>query len=522
MEKNDQLHADALVIGSGVSGLICALELSKKFSVILVTKKELMESNTNYAQGGIAAVMSVKDSFKSHIEDTLRTGEGISRREPVEVMVREAPSVIKKLIRMGAGFNHLNGKLSLGREGGHSKNRIVHAKDATGKEIEQALIVNIRSRKNVTLLENTIALDIIKQKDQCVGARVLCHDNNTIKTILSRNTILATGGAGQVYLRTTNPKVATGDGIAMALKAGADIENMEFVQFHPTTLMKRGCPHYLISEAVRGEGARLLNSKGERFMKKYHPMAELAPRDIVSRSILAEQKCEEVYLDLTHKSKAFLRNRFPNIYYTLWWYGVMIDKDLIPVTPSAHYFCGGVRTDTWGCTSIPNLYAVGEVACTGVHGANRLASNSLLESVVFAQRAAAHIYRFRKNNKPSKINLTKLNLEGENQMAGNIADMIRMDMWANAGIIRTQKSLRSAKKSIGRELNKIKEILDKKVSAKAIETQNMGLVAMAIVLSAMKRPESRGTHFNSEFPYKEEKFEGKSTLISAKDMKEYL
>lgn len=521
MPEKSLIKTDCLIIGSGVSGLICALELSKKLDVILVTKKELMESNTNYAQGGIAAVTDKSDSFQEHIDDTLRTGDGLSDRRAVEIIVKEAPQVIQELIRMGAGFNQRDGVLFLGREGGHSKNRIVHSKDATGKEIERALIANIRSSQNAMLLENNFATRLIVHDKVCYGAIVVDMDQREAKIIFAKNTILATGGVGQVYERTTNPKIATGDGIAMAFDAGCTLKDMEFVQFHPTTLDKQGCPHYLISEAVRGEGAKLVNSEGQEFMKKYHEMGNLAPRDVVSRAILNEAISGKVYLDLTHKDKQELRNRFPNIYYTLWWYGLKIYRDKIPVTPAAHYMCGGVKTDLWGRTDIDRLYAVGEVACTGVHGANRLASNSLLESVVFAKRASGSILgqEFAQLTEP-KIILPKI--KDSDHSIEDKKKKVQSTMWDYVGIERTEPGLAEARKTLVNLLNELKAQCEDMICVDSIELYNMVVTALMITESAIRRPESIGTHYMKGGSTNKPMKNSKSTMISLEHMKGFL
>ncbi|MDO8643682.1 MAG: L-aspartate oxidase, partial [bacterium] len=399
---------DFLVIGSGIAGLSFALEVAAHGSVILVTKKEKAESSTSYAQGGIASVMGAKDSSESHIQDTLTAGGGLCDEEVVRLVIREGTEAVKKLIERGVQFSKKNGAYDLGREGGHSHRRVLHAKDATGAEIERALLKKVLEHPNISLLENHFAIDLITNRKinpkdpsplSCLGAYVL---DEKIQTLRAKVTLLATGGAGKVYLYTSNPDIATGDGMAMAARAGAQMNHMEFVQFHPTclynpayALTKAPLPSqgksFLISEAVRGEGGILRLASGKTFMEKYHPLKELAPRDVVARAIDTELKKsgeESVFLDVTHKSLPFLKERFPNIYQKCLEIGLDISQQPIPVVPAAHYFCGGVVTNREGQTNIQNLYAVGEVACTGLHGANRLASNSLLEAVVFADRAA--------------------------------------------------------------------------------------------------------------------------------------
>ncbi|PLX26149.1 L-aspartate oxidase [Candidatus Parcubacteria bacterium] len=387
---------DFLVIGSGIAGLNFALQASEYGTVAIVTKKELMESNSNYAQGGIAAVLDKMDSFDKHIEDTMKAGCHLNDKEAVEIMIKEAPNQIKRLIDVGVGFSKKQDELCLSKEGGHSERRIAHAHDTTGKEIERALIHQVRHHKRITIFESHVAFKLAESKDaidrvstprQCIGAFVLDTDNNKILNFSAKATILATGGAGQVYERNSNPKIATGDGVAMAYKARAEIKDMEFIQFHPTALNKKGAPSLLISETVRGEGGVLVNSKGEQFMKNYHELKDLAPRDIVARAILEEMKHGTVYLDIRHKGSAYIKKRFPYLYENLWWHDIKMDKDLIPISPAAHFICGGIHTDLDGRTNIPGLFAFGEVAHTGVHGANRLASNSLLECMVFSGRA---------------------------------------------------------------------------------------------------------------------------------------
>lgn len=394
---------DFLVIGSGAAGLSYALQVSKFGSVAIITKKQKAESNTNYAQGGIAAVMDQYDSFEKHIADTLDAGAGLCKLEAVEVIVKEGPQAVKQLLEFGARFTKDETQLHLGKEGGHSHNRIVHAADMTGKEIERVLLKAIEKQENIQIFEHHYALELITQHHlgkrvtrydndtQCFGAYVLNTKTKEVDTFLAKATLLATGGAGQVYRHTTNPEIATGDGIAMAYRAKARVSNMEFIQFHPTSLFLPEANSFLISEAVRGHGGKLRNKKGEEFMKKYDTRLELAPRDIVARAIddqLKKTGDDYVYLDVTHLPAEDVKEHFPNIYKTCLKFGIDITTDLIPVVPAAHYTCGGVVTDLDGRTSIHALFACGEVACTGVHGANRLASNSLLEAIVFANRAA--------------------------------------------------------------------------------------------------------------------------------------
>src|SRR5262244_32220 len=388
---------DYLVIGGGVAGLSFALEAAQQGSVAVLTKRARHEGSTQYAQGGIASVLSSDDSFEQHVQDTLMAGAGLCKREAVEVTVREGPEQLRRLVALGAVFDrNAAGEFDLTREGGHSKRRIVHAGDITGREVERALLQACDDTKKVTFFQNTTAIDLIRGgvagrgQSRCVGAYALLQ-NEAIETFLARATVLASGGAGKVYLYTTNPDVATGDGVAMAYRAGAEIGNMEFYQFHPTCLYHPEAKNFLISEALRGEGGKLRLRNGAPFMQRYDPRGELAPRDIVARAIDSELKRtgdDFVLLDMTHLGRAFLIERFPNIYETCKAFGIDMAVQPIPVVPAAHYQCGGVSTDLDGRTSVPGLFAVGEVAHTGLHGANRLASNSLLEGLVFGHRAA--------------------------------------------------------------------------------------------------------------------------------------
>ena len=414
-----EYKTDVLIIGSGIAGLFTALKISEYADIILVTKKDSTESNTNYAQGGIASVFSQADSFEKHITDTQIAGAGLCDPEAVKITVEEGPDRIMDLVKVGTEFTKKNGVFDLVREGGHSMPRILHAADLTGKEIERALIDKVNSLKNIKVIENTLAIDLITEHNalelkneplhnrNCWGAYVLDGNTKKVIKIVSKATVLASGGLGQVYQHTTNPLIATGDGVAMAYRSGARIANMEFVQFHPTSLYTNQnknegfqTPSFLISEAVRGFGGILRTVKGERFMLKYDDRKELAPRDIVARAIDNELKKsgdDFVYLDITHKNKDDILEHFPNIYKTCLAHEIDITKDFIPVVPAAHYACGGVMVDQFARTSLRGLYACGEVSMTGLHGANRLASNSLLEAVVYANRAAINIKDFLKN-----------------------------------------------------------------------------------------------------------------------------
>jgi L-aspartate oxidase len=528
-----RIKTDVLVIGSGIAGLRFAIEVSKFAEVYIVTKKDKAESNTNYAQGGIASVISPDDDFELHIQDTLKAGDGLCKREAVELIVREGPAEIQKLIEFGTKFStRSNGSLDLAREGGHSKNRIVHAQDLTGREIERALLNKISQIENIHLLENHFAIDLItehhlpersrskSEKIHCWGAYVYDIQKGEVHTFLSKVTLLATGGLGQAYLHTTNPPIATGDGFAMAYRAGALMANMEFVQFHPTALYEENSlersaqPAFLISEAVRGFGAKLRLKNGEEFMYKYDPRGELAPRDIVARAIDTELKKrgeECVYLDLTHKDPDEIKEHFPNIYKKCLEKKIDITRDFIPVVPAAHYSCGGVVTDLNGQTSIENLFATGEVAMTGVHGANRLASNSLLEALVFSKYAAITCKNILMKNKvhipeeiPDWIDTSRLTSE-EKILIAQTRHEIRDILWDYVGIVRSNERLSRALKRCNIINEEVKQMYDvSKISEEILELRNLAEVAYLITFSASLRKESRGLHFNTDYPHKDD------------------
>jgi L-aspartate oxidase len=500
------VKTDFLVIGSGIAGLNFALKASQYGLVTVVTKKEIMESNTNLAQGGIAAVITKDDSFNLHIRDTLKVGCGLSNRKMVEILVKKGPQEIESLMSFGVQFDKENEELHLTREAGHSKDRILHSGDTTGKEIEHALTRNVRRNKNIEVQENCFAVDLVVKNSKCFGATVLNAKSQKVDSIFSRCTVLASGGMGHVYLNTTNPEIATGDGVAMAFRAGAKVEDMEFVQFHPTTLNKTNAPHFLISETVRGEGAFLVNVEGERFMKNYSAMGELAPRDVVSRAIFNELKKGPVFLDIRHKGKSLILNRFPMIYQECLKYGIDITKDLIPISPAAHYICGGIKTNEYGETNIQNLLAFGECACTEVHGANRLASNSLLESVVFSSLGALKAKKLLKNDvEETKLKKETVSFDNAKKELVILEAELRRCMWDYVGIIRNEKNLNLMLKKL-RELEKnISTSDDFKMNVKFLELKNMALVSGLITRAALIRKESRGTHYRKDYPKTDDK-----------------
>jgi L-aspartate oxidase len=529
---------DFLVIGSGIAGLCYAIHASKFGSVVLITKKSDTESNTNYAQGGIACVLDNNDTFKSHIHDTLITGKGICNEEAVKVLVEEGPDRIKELIDWGVQFSTEHTKsnpyrLHLGKEGGHTVNRIVHAHDLTGKAVEDCLLMNVRNNKRITLLEHHCAIDLItdyhltgkcKKNTRCYGVYVLDTISKEIFAIQSKITCLATGGAGKVYLHTTNPDIATGDGVAMAYRAGADIANMEFIQFHPTTLYHEKANSFLISEALRGHGAILKDVNGYEFMDKYHPMKSLAPRDVVAQAIDNEMKITGescVYLDIRHVNASKTKSHFPNIYARCKEYGIDITKQLIPVVPAAHYICGGINVDINGRTSIKNLYACGEVSCTGVHGANRLASNSLLEALVFAKRASTDSQTRLSSIKP----VAKQDIPGWNDkdtidneewilLSHNFKE-IQAIMWDYVGIVRSDVRLRRALRRINLLEKEINDFYKRtKINAPLLELRNIVTTARLIVDSAIHRKESRGLHYTTDYPEQNDRYWKKDTVLS--------
>jgi len=533
------IETDFLIIGSGVAGLSYALKVAQFGRVTIITKKKIYKTNTALAQGGVAAVFSKTDSFENHVADTLASGDGLCAEDVVRMVVENGPERIRELVDLGAQFN-LDGEgkydFSLGREGGHSQNRIIHARDLTGKEIEDVLVSNVEQHENITILENRVAVNLItystsvrsglvrtQHENICCGAYVLDNDTGEVETVAAKVTLLATGGGSKVYLYTSNPDTATGDGIAMAYRAGATVANMEFVQFHPTCLFHPEAKNFLISEAVRGEGAYLIDEKGNRFMEKYSPDLELACRDVVARAIDNELKktgADSVFLDITHKDPDFVRERFPNIYAKCLTFGIDITKQPIPIVPAAHYMCGGVATDLNGHTDIQCLYAVGETACTGLHGANRLASNSLLEALVYAHNAAqSSLKEFEKAAKKSTVDLEPWDetntLDGDEAiMVTHNWDEIRRMMWNYVGIVRSDKRLHRAQRRIEMIQHEIEEYYwDFKITADLIELRNLATVAELIIKSALMRKESRGLHYNLWYPEKDDANYLSSTLV---------
>lgn len=514
----EKIKCDVLVLGSGIAGLRCAIELAKSnLSVIVATKDFPRESSTLYAQGGIAAAVDPDDSPKNHFEDTIKAGDGLCNEEAVKILVEEGPYRIKELIEFGAQFDKKAGFFHLTREGAHSLNRILHAGDQTGKIIEETLMKQMAITNRITPLAYYMGLKLLVNDNRCFGALLLDEKKRRIVAVISRAVMIATGGAGRLFQESTNPPIATGDGMVLALEAGAKLENLEFVQFHPTALHLKGAPRFLLSESMRGEGGYLRNEKGERFMEKYDERMELAPRDIVARAIVNEIKetqSEHVYLDLTHLDEEFVRKRFPMIYATCISYGLDITKEWIPVHPAAHYIMGGVKTDIWGRTTIECLYAAGEVACTGVHGANRLASNSLLEGLVFGYRAGVAIKEDNLKEKSFKGDFYIEDFTLDMNLVNTYRRKIASLMWKSVGIIREGKEL----KRLYEDLCKIEEIFKKPpIDRRGRETWNMIQLGKAITLSADFRKESRGSHYRKDYPQRDDINWRKNSQISLKD-----
>ncbi len=511
--------SDFLVIGSGIAGLSYALKVAEKGSVAVITKREISETATNLAQGGIASVFSEEDSFDAHTQDTMIAGVHLPDEKIVRMVVESGPQAIRDLIDWGVKFSkNDDNTYDLTREGGHSQRRIFHAKDVTGREIERALVEAVQNHPNITVYENHIAVDLITEAkqthrrirpDRCLGAYILDIEKKEVIPFGARITVLATGGAGKVYLYTCNPDVATGDGVAMAYRAGATIANMEFMQFHPTTLFHHQAKSFLISEAVRGEGAILRRRDGTAFMAGYHKLKDLAPRDIVARAIDNEMKVHGddcVFLDITHRGEAYITDRFPNIYETCLSYGIDMVKEPIPVVPAAHYLCGGIKVDEWGESDIQNLFAIGEVSCTGLHGANRLASNSLLEGVVYGNRAAERSLE-RHCEQPATFpgiepwDSGSATDSDEEVVVAHNWDEIRRSMWNYVGIVRSNKRLVRALRRIQMVQEEITDYYwDFNITSDLIELRNITTVAELIVRCALERKESRGLHYTIDHP----------------------
>jgi len=524
---------DFIVIGSGLGGLLCSLKLARQGrKVALITKRGIAEGATAQAQGGIAAVTTPDDSIEDHVRDTLNAGAGLCHEETVRTVVEEAPSMIRELVELGAKFTSSKNAsdeteaYDLGLEGGHSHRRILHSRDSTGREIQRALLENVHREKNISVFEHQVAIDLItgpklglSEEDGCLGVYVLDRLSGKIRTFMASGTILATGGAGKIYLYTTNPDVASGDGLAMAYRAGARLGNLEFVQFHPTCLYHPQAKSFLISEAMRGEGGILKTADGAPFMHKYHPQKELAPRDVVAQAIDQELKKRGedcVYLDMTHRGEAFLKSRFPAIYERCLQFGIDIARTPIPVVPAAHYFCGGVLTNEWGETSVPRLYAVGEVAYTGLHGANRLASNSLLECAVFAHRAVQRALEgLTPLPRTSVPDWDSGNAKGSDEQVviSQNWDEVRRLMWNYVGIVRSNKRLFRALRRIRLLQQEIQEYYwNFQVTSDLLELRNIALVAELVIRCALARKESRGLHFNIDYPLENTVFQ-KDTVI---------
>lgn len=549
MKSAEILEFDHLVIGSGLAGLSSALHLAESGrSVAIVTKREIFECNSRLAQGGVACVVDRLDSFEEHVKDTLDAGAGLCDIGAVRAIVEAGPDAIRELVELGAkfttrgdlGYTEDSNEYDLGREGGHHRRRILHAGDITGAELERVMIEAVRSKPNIRIFEYHVAVDLVVSRrmnlggpNRCFGAYVLDVKNGTIVTVLSVTTTIACGGAGKVYLYTSNPDVACGSGIAMAYRAGAKIANMEFIQFHPTILYHPTIRSFLISEALRGEGAVLKcrethGSEPVEFMQKYHPMKSLAPRDVVARAIDSEMKRtgeDCVYLDIRGRDEESLRRRFPNIFAKCLEAGINMVKDLIPVVPAAHFVCGGIKTDVNGESSIQGLFAVGESGCTGLHGANRLASNSLLEAMVVPKFAAREIERkyplFNDARPPAEaaLNWTTGNAtdSDEQVVITHNWDEIRRFMWDYVGIYRTNKRLERAKnriKLIRKEIEKY--YWDFLITADLVELRNIATVAELIIDCSLLRHESRGLHYNADYPYREPELECVDTVIQRK------
>ena len=526
----NELKYDVVILGSGAAGLSVALRLPQSVRIAVISKRELSEGNTYYAQGGISAVLDEEDSVESHVNDTLDAGAGLCDEATVRLVVEKGPENIRWLLSEGVTFTRDQSPgtgYHLTREGGHSHRRVIHAADATGKEVESTLESQVRARDNIDLYENHIAIDLITgsklglDHNRCLGCYVLNKTTDRIDTFLTKFTVLATGGASKVYLYTSNPDVSTGDGIAMAWRAGCRIANMEFNQFHPTCLYHPHAKSFLITEALRGEGGKLLLRDGTRFMPKFDERAELAPRDIVARAIDHEMKrlgADCVYLDISHRPKEFIIEHFPTIYNKCLEYGIDITEQPIPVVPAAHYTCGGIVTDHKARTDIPNLMAVGETAYTGLHGANRMASNSLLECLVFAQLAVEDISaRINEVPEPESVpawDESRVTNSDEEVVVSHNWEELRRFMWDYVGIVRTNKRLERAKRRVNMLRHEIREYYSNfHVNNDLLELRNLVEVADLIINSAQRRRESRGLHYTLDFPKRDDRFQKVPTIL---------
>ena len=506
-------QVDYIVMGAGVAGLRAAVELADHGNVLVVTKESVAESNTHYAQGGIAVAMEGDEDVALHLKDTVGAGDGLVYRPAAEVLVAEGPMRVDELIEWGAKFDKEGGRLVRTREGAHSLPRILHANgDATGAEISRSLAAFARAHEGIEFAEWTTVTDLVVNDGQAAGADLLDRENNSHR-VNARAVLIAAGGAGQVYSDTTNPAVATGDGIALAVEAGAELADMEFYQFHPTAFSLPGAPRFLLSEALRGEGAYLRNDKGERFMERYHPLLELAPRDVVARAITREGmdfetgEARVVHLDMRHVKAIDLHKRFPGISAFLAQYGLDLHRDLIPVRPAAHYLMGGIRTDLDGRTSLPGLYAAGEAACTGVHGANRLASNSLLEGLVFGARAAKAMISDEPHPETAETRAkAATNLpESETREAEEVIAGLQNAMWVHAGLLRSERTLREGMAAQQACEERVAEISGQgRQHRRLIEARSLCRIAAAVLQSAMARTESRGAHFRNDYPKRDD------------------
>ncbi len=519
------IKTDFLVVGSGIAGLYTALKLSRSGHVQIITKNEAKESSTQYAQGGIAAVLDKGDSWELHMKDTLEAGDDFCDKDAVEFLVREGPDRVKELIELGTQFDFIEGELDLAKEGAHSRRRVLHARgDATGEEIRGSLTDVVRDNKNIELKERNFLIDFEVKDNKFAGAICWDDDKNSIIFYRAAYGILASGGCGMVYKNTTNPDVTTGDGVAVAYRAGADITDMEFIQFHPTALYDPDGVSFLISETVRGEGGILRNQDGYRFMQDHHEDAELAPRDVVARAMIDEMDkfgSDYIWLDVSHLDEKYLKGRFPKIYHKLQENDIDMAEDMIPVVPSAHYMIGGVKTDLNGRTSIERLYACGEVACNGVHGANRLASNSLLDGIVFGHRINEHIRNEGLNQVIEIENPTDVPAIGEPDIdVKGIRNDMRRKMIDDSGIIRNSNELLKLDSWLKDKLEVLESLNSWNILA--FETKNMLRVGMLITRSALLREESRGAHYRSDFPSTKSKWKDKHTISNINNPKGYV